>query len=65
MSDELDMQSLAETANYSAWVSDEPDGEAQFHLELGMVTLHFFKEEWDELLDLVKAAGAEAKKRRR
>ena len=47
---------LAETANYQAWVSEEPDGEMVYHVEVGQVTLHFFKEEWDELLELIAAA---------
>lgn len=46
---------LAETPNYIAWSAKEPDGEVTFHLELGMVTLHFFREEWQELLELIRA----------
>lgn len=47
---------LAETGSYVAWVSEEPDGETVYHLELGAMTLHFFKEEWDELLSLIEKA---------
>jgi hypothetical protein len=43
---------IAETDNYLAWKAEEPDGETTFHLELNNVTLHFFQEEWDELLRL-------------
>jgi hypothetical protein len=43
---------LAETESYEAWVSVEDDGETIYHLDLGRATLHFFKEEWDELVDL-------------
>ncbi len=61
MSDNIPTDTLAETGSYVAWVSEEPDGETVYHLELGAVTLHFFKEEWDELLKLInearKAAG--------
>jgi len=46
---------LAETQNYMVWTADEPDGETTYNIELGSVTLHFFKEEWDELLRLIKA----------
>lgn len=46
-------ETIAETDNYLAWRADEPDGETTFHLELNNVTLHFFKEEWQEFLDLV------------
>ena len=45
---------LAETENYLAWKSDEPDGEAIYHVEAGAVTLHFFTEEWEEFLELVR-----------
>ena len=45
---------IAETDEYMAWKAQEPDGEITYHLELNNVTLHFFKEEWDEFLQLVK-----------
>jgi hypothetical protein len=44
---------LAETENYMAWRADEPD-ETTFHLDINNVTLHFFQEEWNEFLKLVK-----------
>ena len=56
MNDEIPTDTLAETSNYVAWVSDEPDGETVFHLELGTITLHFFREEWDELVSLIDKA---------
>lgn len=43
---------LAETETFIAWQAEEPDGETTYHLELNNVTLHFFKEEWDEFLAL-------------
>jgi hypothetical protein len=46
---------IAETDSYLAWKAEEPDGETTYHLELNNVTLHFFKEEWDELLELARA----------
>ena len=45
---------IAETEKYLAWRADEPDGESTYHLELNNVTLHFFKEEWQEFLDLIE-----------
>lgn len=45
---------IAETENFLAWRADEPDGESTYHLELNNVTLHFFKEEWKEFLDLIE-----------
>jgi hypothetical protein len=55
MSDSEPMvKTLGETENYMAWKAEEPDGENTFHLDLNNVTLHFFTEEWNEFLDLVK-----------
>ncbi len=48
---------LAETENFMIWKADEPDGETTYHLELNNVTIHFFLEEWDEFLALVKGLG--------
>jgi hypothetical protein len=46
---------IAETDSFLAWKAEEPDGETTYHLELNNVTVHFFKEEWEEFLDLAKA----------
>jgi hypothetical protein len=51
---EPETKTLAETENYLAWQADEPDGESTYHVELNNITLHFFKEEWDEFLSLVR-----------
>jgi hypothetical protein len=48
---------LAETEIYLAWCAEEPDGETTFHLELNNITLHFFKEEWEEFLKLIAAVA--------
>jgi hypothetical protein len=50
----LSTETLAETDNYIAWRAEEPDGETTYHLELNNITLHFFREEWEEFLDLVR-----------
>ena len=52
---ELDTDIIAETENYLAWQAEEPDGEVTLHLELNSVTIHFFREEWEEFLKLVRA----------
>lgn len=52
--DDLSTRTLAETENFIAWQASEPDGETTYHIELKGVTLHFFQEEWDELLDLLR-----------
>ena len=62
MSD-VNVDTLAETENYAAWLSTESDGEVVYHLEFGAVTLHFFQEEWDEVVSLIEDA-AKAKKAR-
>lgn len=48
------IETLAETENLSAWQAEEPDGETTYHLELGSVTVHFFREEWEEFLQLLR-----------
>ena len=45
---------VAETSNYMVWKAEEADGEDTYHLELGSVTVHFFLEEWQEFLELIK-----------
>jgi hypothetical protein len=52
-------ETLAETENYMAWRAEEPDGETTYHLELSTVTLHFFQEEWEEFVELVKTITRE------
>ena len=47
---------LAETDNYSSWEADEPEGEVTYHLELGNVTVHLFREELLEVLTLMHEA---------
>ncbi len=47
-------ETLAETENYMIWKADEPDGETTYHLELNNVTMHFFQEEWEEFLALIR-----------
>jgi hypothetical protein len=52
---EPETETIAETDNYVAWKAEEPDGETTYHLELNSVTLHFFREEWDEFLKLAQS----------
>lgn len=60
MSDNSDSPSraLAETENYMVWEVREPDDEITYHIELGALTLHFFREEWREFLQLTKEAAS-------
>ena len=52
---EINTRTIAETNNFIAWTAEEPDGETTYHLELNNVTLHFFKEEWNEFINLAQA----------
>lgn len=54
---EMPTQAIAETENYIVWEVEEPDGEITYHVELGAVTMHFFREEWTEFLKLMKDAS--------
>jgi hypothetical protein len=50
---EIKTETVAETENYLIFSAEEPDGETTWNVELGTVTLHFFREEWRELLELM------------
>lgn len=56
-SNEPRTETIAETENFLAWRAEEPDGETTYHIELNNVTIHFFQEEWNEFLQLVKELG--------
>jgi hypothetical protein len=51
---DFETEVISETENYLAWRADEPDGESTYHLELNNLTVHFFAEEWQEFLDLIR-----------
>jgi hypothetical protein len=51
---EIKTETVTETDNYQIWRVEEPDGEVTYHLELNNVTVHFFMEEWQEFLALVR-----------
>lgn len=52
--EETTIEILSETESFSMWRAKEPDGETTYHVELGTVTVHFFREEWEEFLRLVR-----------
>lgn len=58
-----DVETLAETDNYMAWLAKEPDGETTYHLELNNVTMHFFYEEWMEFITLARELVQKTDKR--
>ncbi len=45
---------LAETDLYGVLLTYDEAGEKVYHLELENTTVHFFAEEWDEFLELIK-----------
>ena len=51
--EEPTIEILSESENFSLWRAEEPDGETTYHLELGTVTVHFFREEWEEFMKLI------------
>lgn len=59
MMPDIDIETLAETENYTIWRADEPDGEATYHVEIGPVTAHFFTEEWGDFVQLIRDSAAE------
>jgi hypothetical protein len=59
--EQIPTEVLAETETYSVWVSQEPDGEVTYHVEVGAVTVHFFEEEWQEFLMLIRSVPADKK----
>lgn len=56
---DIPIETLAQTDDYTLWSAEEPDGETTYHLELGPVTAHFFNEEWDEFVKLIRKASQE------
>jgi hypothetical protein len=58
---EINTKTIAETNNFIAWSAEEPDGEVTYHIELGTVTLHFFKEEWNEFIQLARTLSKSGK----
>jgi hypothetical protein len=60
--EEPTIEILSESENFSLWRAEEPDGETTYHLELGAVTVHFFREEWNEFLGLMEGVGEYAAK---
>jgi hypothetical protein len=48
---------LAETEHFAVLVGEDEDGEPVYNLELGSMTLHLFREEWDELVAVITEAN--------
>ena len=48
---------LAETDSFMVWTAKDDEGEMTYTLELGTVTVHLVREEWEELVKLIRAAA--------
>ncbi len=55
MNEEMDMEPIAETENFTIVKTIDENG-AIYHNEFGGVSLHLMPEEWEEFVILVKAA---------
>ncbi len=62
MNDDLPLDTLAETENFEAYVTEDAEDGEMFHIDLGRLTLHLFREEWDELVELMRAAAKKSGK---
>ncbi|MBN1976201.1 MAG: hypothetical protein JW918_02270 [Anaerolineae bacterium] len=51
---------LAETDLFNLVRTVESDGETTYHLELGNVTVHFFREEWETFVKTISELGEHA-----
>lgn len=51
---------LAETDLFNLVRTVEADGETTYHLELGNVTVHFFREEWEAFVKAINELGEHA-----
>jgi hypothetical protein len=57
MAEEPTIEILAETDRFNLVRTQETDGETTYHLEMGNVTVHFFREEWNELVKTINKLG--------
>jgi hypothetical protein len=58
--EEPTIEILVETDLFNVVRTQEPDGETTYHLELGNVTVHFFREEWGEFVKAINELGEHA-----
>jgi hypothetical protein len=55
--EEPTIEILAETDRFNLLRTTEADGDITYHLEMGNVTVHFFREEWEELVRAIHELG--------
>ena len=51
---DIKTEEVCKTEDFEIWKAYEPDEEVTYHIELGRITIHFFKEEWEEFIDFSK-----------
>ena len=54
--DETPLTVLAESENYAVLVGSDPEGEDLYNIEFPTLTLHLFREELVELIELLQEA---------
>jgi hypothetical protein len=60
--EEPTIEILAETDRFNLIRTEDADGEITYHLEMGNVTVHFFREEWEEFVQAIAELGDYAAK---
>ncbi|HSH02428.1 MAG TPA: hypothetical protein VLL52_07900 [Anaerolineae bacterium] len=49
-------ENLAQSDNFLVWRSADEEGYT-YHLEMGILSLHFTSEDWEEFVDVVQSVG--------
>ena len=55
--EEPTLEILIESDTFNLVRAQEPDGETVYNLEFGNVTIHFFREEWEEFVKAIHELG--------
>ena len=58
MDNDFNLEPLSETENYMVFSTEDEEGETVYHVEVFNITLHFYKDEWDEFLALMHSIPA-------
>jgi hypothetical protein len=53
-SDNIKIETLAESDLCAAWKAEEPDGETTYNLQINNVTINFFEEEWKDFIGFAR-----------
>ena len=47
-------ENLAQSDNFLVWRSSDDEGYT-YHIEMGIISLHFTSEDWEEFLDVIQS----------